>query len=120
MKGWIDDQHRAMVEVMIAVHPLCERKAIHAWIDTAFDGHLVLPKSLIDQIGLELLAETEAILADGSIAKLKCFYGVVDWLDESVPVQVVENEGQLPLVGTGLLSCLELRINYREKICTLS
>jgi hypothetical protein len=35
-------------------------------------------------------------------------------------VQVVENVGGIPLIGTALLSNVDLRINYRDRVCTLS
>jgi clan AA aspartic protease len=120
LKAWIDEEHRAMVEVHAASHATGQRKIIHAWIDTAFDGHLVMPKSEIERLHLGVLADTDAILADGSTARLRCYYCVVDWMDQIVPVQVVENVGGLPLIGTALLSAVDLRINYRTRVCTLS
>jgi clan AA aspartic protease len=109
-----------MVEVQVANHARAPRQNIHAWIDTAFDGHLVMPKSEIERLGLGVLADTDAVLADGSTARLRCYYCVVDWMDQVVPVQVVENNGSLPLIGTSLLSLVDLRINYRNRVCTLS
>ena len=67
MRAWIDDQNRAMVEVSIASHARSKRENVEAWLDTAFDGHLVMPKSEIVRLGLGVLADTDAVLADGSI-----------------------------------------------------
>ena len=120
MKAWVDEENRAMVEVQVASHARSKRQAIHAWIDTAFDGYLVMPKSEIERLSLGVLADTDAVLADGSTIRLRCYYCVVDWLDEIIPVQVVENNGNLPLVGTSLLAKVDLRINYRTGECTLS
>ena len=120
MKAWVDEENRAMVEVHIATHARAERQAIHAWIDTAFDGHLVLPKSVIDILGLDVIADTDAILADGSTTRLRCYYCVIEWLGQMIPAQVVENAGNLPLIGTELLSKVDLRINYRSGVCTLT
>ena len=120
MKAWIDEENRAMVEVCVANHARSQRQSIQAWIDTAFDGHLVMPKSEIERLGLSVLADTDPVLADGSTARLRCYYCVVDWMDQTIPVQVVENIGNLPLVGTALLSMVDLRINYRTEVCTLS
>lgn len=108
------------MEVHVAYHAQAPRKAVDAWIDTAFDGHLVMPKSEIERLGLGVLADTDAMLADGSTVRLRCYYCVVDWLGQAVPAQVVENTGGLPLVGTALLSRVDLRINYRTGACTLS
>ena len=62
MRAWIDNQNRAMVEVSIASHARSKREKIEAWIDTAFDGHLVMPKSEIVRLGVGVLADTDAVL----------------------------------------------------------
>jgi clan AA aspartic protease len=120
VKAWIDEENRATIEVWIANHAKSNRQAVNAWIDTAFDGHLVLRKSEVERLDLGVLADTTAILADGSKGRLRCYYCVVDWMGSTVPVQVVENSGSLPLLGLALLSSADLRINYRERTCTVS
>jgi len=120
VKAWVDEENRAMVEVQVANHARSERQPIHAWIDTAFDGYLVMPKSEIERLSLGVLADTDAFLADGSTARLRCYYCVVEWLDQIIPAQVIENVGNFPLIGTALLADVDLRINYRTSECTLS
>ena len=120
MKAWVDEENRAMVEVQVANHARTERQPIQAWIDTACDGYLVMPKSEIERLSVAVLADTDAVLADGSTARLRCYYCVVEWLEQIVPVQVVENIGNLLLVGTALLAKVDLRINYRTRECTLT
>lgn len=120
MKAWIDENNRAMVEVHLANHATAQRQSINAWIDTAVDGHLVMPRPDIERLDLGVLADTDAVLADGSIARLRCYYCIVDWIGQVIPVQVVENTGNFPLLGTALLSFVDLRINYRTRECTLS
>ncbi len=109
-----------MLEVNFAKLARAQRQTIQAWIDTAFDGHLVMPKSEIERLGLGVLADTDAVLADGSTTRLRCYYCVVDWMNQTIPIQVVENNGTLPLVGTALLSMVDLRINYRSGTCSVS
>jgi clan AA aspartic protease len=120
VRAWIDSQNRAMVEVSIANHARSKRESVEVWIDTAFDGHLVMPKSEIVRLGLGVLADTDAVLADGSTTRLRCYYCVVDWLGETIPIQVVENTGSLPLIGTALLCMADIRINYRSGSCSVS
>lgn len=120
VKAWIDEDDRAMVEVQVDNHARTESQSIHAWIDTAFDGHLVMPKIEIERLSLGVLADTDAVLADGSTARLHCYYCVVDWLDGITSVQVVESAGNLPPIDTSLLAKVDLRINYRTGECTLS
>ena len=74
-----------------------------AWIDTAFDGHLVFPLPLIQELELQSLVDTEAILADGRKVTLETFVCYLDWFGRLIPLQVIANDGKLPLLGTGLL-----------------
>jgi len=41
-------------------------------------------------------------------------------MGQTVPVQVVENIANPPLIGTALLKMTDLRINFREGICSIS
>lgn len=66
MMGSIDESGRALLDVQISRKLNAEGLAVTTWIDTAFDGHLVLPLQLIKELELDSLAQTEAILADGS------------------------------------------------------
>lgn len=66
MKAWVDQENRAMVEIQVASHARSKRHAIPAWIDTAFDGYLVMPKSEIERMSLGVLADTDAVLAYGA------------------------------------------------------
>lgn len=66
MFGQVDDRGRALVRISISKDLASSAIPVTTWIDTAFDGHLVFSRKLIEELGLEVLAETEAILADGS------------------------------------------------------
>lgn len=73
----------------------------------------------IKELELEPLAETEAILADGSRVILETFLCDIDWFDERMSLQVIANEGRFPLLGTGLLELRTLLIDYRQKTVAL-
>ena len=113
------DQGRALLDIRISNKLNGEYAVVTAWIDTAFDGHLVLSLELIHELELESLVETEAILADGSRVTLETFVCFVDWFDERLPLQVIANDGRFPLLGTGLLEERVLRIDYRSKTVVL-
>ena len=120
MKGHVDDNRRALLNVAIRSKLNAEATAFDAWIDTAFDGHFVFSTTLIEQLGLETLVETDAILADGTKVTLETFVAYMDWFGELIPVQVVANEGQFPLLGTALLDDRHLHIDYRNRAVELS
>lgn len=115
MNGFVDDRHRALIPISVASGIRVASMEVVAWIDTAFDGHLVFSRPLINSLNLESLVETEAILADGSKVALESYYCVVDWFGTKVPVQVIESDGRFPLIGTGLLQGRTVHIEYAAK-----
>jgi len=117
--GIVDERNRALIDVPVRRTLNSRQVSVTAWIDTAFDGHLVFPKRLIEELDLESLVETEAILADGRRVTLETFVCYVDWFGNLIPLQVVANDGKLPLVGTGLLEERVLHIDYLDKQLTL-
>ena len=115
MKGFVDDRNRALLPIQVASSLKAEPLEVLVWIDTAFDGHLVFSKELIRKLQLESLVETEAILADGSKITMESYFCVMDWFGQMVPVQVIENDGKFPLLGTGLLEGRTIHISYDAK-----
>lgn len=115
MNGKVDDKNRALLEVNVRSKIGDAAKPIVAWVDTAFDGHFVFSSKLIDDLRLESLVETEAILADGTLVSLETFVAYLDWFGELIPVQVIANDGQFPLLGTALLDACRLKIDYVDK-----
>lgn len=119
MIGRVDDQGRALLDVLISNKLNDAYAPVTAWVDTAFDGHLVFPHELIEQLKLESLAETEAILADGSKVTLEPFVCYVDWFGNRLPLQVIANNGRFPLLGTALLEQRVLHVDYVSKSLSL-
>ena len=119
MMGFVDEGGRALLDVRISNKLKGEFFSVRTWIDTAFDGHLVLSLGLIKELELESLVETEAILADGSRVCLDTFFCYVDWFGEILPLQVIANEGRFPLLGTSLLEHRVLHIDYPKKQVSL-
>jgi clan AA aspartic protease len=112
VKGHVDPSRRALVEVSIGNSPTEHTTTVEVWIDTGFDGHLVLPRSLIERVALEFLTPSPAILADGNKVELDMFYCYLRWFDQILPVTVVANDGHAALLGTELLKDCRLFIDY--------
>lgn len=114
MNGHVDDSGRALVAVKIQPSELASAEEVEAWIDTGFTGDLVLPKVLIENLGLSQSATVSAILADGSHVEMRAYSCLIDWFGELRKLEVVANEGNCPLLGIGLLEGHELQISYRS------
>jgi predicted aspartyl protease len=52
-----------LIEVSIGSEPASEKAAVMVWVDTAFNGGLVLPRTEIDKLGLKECSSTPAVLA---------------------------------------------------------
>ncbi len=88
---------------------------ITVWIDTAFNGGLVIPRQYIERLGLKQASTTGAILADGRLVDLETFTCHLEWFDGEYRTQVVANDGTFPLLGTLLLADRKLSIDYKTK-----
>lgn len=119
MNGRVDESNRALLEISVCAQVNGNYSPVLTWIDTAFDGHLVFSGKLIEELHLEVLAKTEAVLADGSKVVLDTYLCYVDWFGDRKALQVIANEGRFPLVGTGLLDGRVLHVDYVAREVTL-
>ena len=103
MNGIVHEKLRALLRVPVSASRGGERREISVWIDTAFNGGLVIPKNQIEQLGLVQESSAEAILADGQLVELETYCCFLDWFGQTCETQIVANESEFPLLGTMLL-----------------
>jgi clan AA aspartic protease len=120
MNGFVDDKSRALVSVPVAATKAGQRTELAAWIDTAFNGGLVLPRHLIELLGLVKESSAEAILADGNTVELETYACFFDWFGATYETQIVANDGEYPLLGTMLLTDRKLEIDYKATTVALT
>lgn len=119
MKGFVDDELRALLEVEIGSTRQGAKTTLVVWVDTAFNGGLVLPRQEIERLGLKESSSTPAILADGQQVELSTYTCFLNWFGKEYRTQVVANDGAKPLLGTVLLAGRDLSISYRRNTVTL-
>ena len=112
MNGFVDDKLRAMISVPMAATSEGDRIDLEVWIDTAFNGGLVIPRKHIQSLGLIKESSAEAILADGKLVELETFGCFIEWFGMTHETQVIANDGEYPLLGTMLLNGRKLEIDY--------
>lgn len=120
MIGHVDDQLRALVRVPVAASRDGPRHEVAAWVDTAFNGGLTIPRALIDDLGLPQESSIEAVLADGRTVALETFGCYLDWFGGTYQTQVVASDGAYPLLGTLLLADRRLAIDYAARTVELT
>jgi clan AA aspartic protease len=112
MTGRVDLAGRALLPVTLR-HPTGSPDlTFDTWIDTGFNGDLVLPGDLITRLGLPIGVSNRAVLADGSEIAIDAYLGQMDWFGTRRSVEVIANDGRFPLLGVGLLVGRVLRIDY--------
>ena len=118
--GHVDDQFRALVRVPVGATRDGPRQELVAWVDTAFNGGLTIPRALVAGLGLPQESSVEAVLADGRTVALETFGCYFDWFGGTYQTQVVASDGAYPLLGTLLLSDRRLAIDYAARTVELS
>ncbi len=106
---------------MIAVTIVADgsQQAVDVWIDTGFTGELVFPITIINRLGLTKSGSIDAILADGSQIELDTYTCRIQWFKGERTLEVIANDGEIPLLGVGLLLGRELRIDYTNLTLSL-
>ncbi len=116
MNGIVDEFGRALVALKIRSAAKEDPVEITVWVDTAFNGELVVPRAMIEPLGLEQSAGILARFADGNEVTLESYTCVLDWFGEQRAVEVIANNGQMPLLGSVCLStigcCLTTGTSY--------
>jgi predicted aspartyl protease len=79
LNGHVDEKLRALVPIRIAStngQNVCD---LWAWVDTAFNGSLVVPGSAQETLDLIVESTAEAILADWTKVQLETFGCQIEW-----------------------------------------
>jgi len=119
VKGYVDESLRALMEVSVGAKKDAEKAPLTVWIDTAFNGGLVIPHSHIGSFGLKKSSTTQAVLADGQAVDLETFTCYLEWFGNVYRTQAVASDAEFPLLGTMLLVNRQLAIDYKSKTVAL-
>ena len=115
MNGEVDSSARALIVLHVRPTQDAEPNELTAWIDTAFTAELVIPRPTSEALGLPQSAAVLAGLADGTEVVLESYSCVIEWFGDARVIEVIENDGQFPLLGVGLLRDRRLEIDYRTR-----
>ena len=119
MKGHVDQSGRAFLPVEIVSEKFPTGIRIDVWIDTGFTGDLVLPEPVVRHLDLPLSGSVDGILADGSQTELRTYHCELRWFGRDRHLEVIANNGEVPLLGVGLLLAKKLRVDYTNLVVSL-
>lgn len=115
MNGHVDGYGRALLTVTLRPAKAEQVSEVEVWVDTGFNGDLVLPRRTIEELGLPASGSVKAVLADGSQVKLRTYSCIIDWFGEQRELEIVSNDGEYPLLGVGLLLGHDLHVSYQTE-----
>ena len=105
--------HLEAVVTLPLLGPAGRTREVAAVVDTGFNGYLVLPPTLVADLGLPVVGDGEAVLADGSEAVFDV-YGVTMLWDGQERYVETGAVGVDPLVGMAMLDNHDLSIEVRD------
>lgn len=120
MIGFVDEEHRALLSLPISASRESPRRDIVVWIDTAFNGSLAIPREQVLELELVQQSSAEAVLANGQTVELETYTCYFDWFGNTFETQIAASDGAFALLGTMLLECHHLDINYQTKSVELT
>ena len=110
--GVVSTEHEATIGLTL-IGDEGQQVRVQAVIDTGFDGWLLLPRTIIEELRYAWLGRNDTVLADGSATSLNAYEGYVVW-DRRRRTIYVHEADSTPLVGMGLLKDHELNIQVRN------
>lgn len=119
MIGSVDSQGRALLPISIRRTQDTPEAAVNVWVDTGFNGDLVLPKRLIKGLGLTRSDVIQTTLADGREVRIASYIAWLDWFGECIEVEVCASEGENVLLGVFLMLGRRLIVDYAEMTLSL-
>ena len=100
--------------ISLPVHgPAGRAQEIDVVIDTGYNGYLTLPPGLVAELGLPVVGDGEATLADGSEVVFDVHSVTVLWDGQSRYVEA-DATGGTPLLGMLLLDGHDLSVRVRS------
>jgi clan AA aspartic protease len=106
--GVVNDGREAVIQIVLMGEEK-RLKSLPVVIDTGFTGYLMIPESLVMELGWVYRGVQEAILGDGSSCDFEVYVGSVIWDGQVRTVEVNACKSGM-LVGMGLLEGWKLEV----------
>ena len=78
IEGFVNANLEAVVTIPL-LGPAGQTREVAAMVDTGFNGYLTLPPTLVAELGLSVVGDGEAILADGREVAFDVYSVTVVW-----------------------------------------
>ena len=97
-----------------------EGRKVGALLDAGFNGHIMLPVAVIEELGLDQIGISDYLTASGDAKLTKVYVGKIMFFDEEVEVPVLSTDADFSLAGMELFSDCRIVIERSKDIVEVS
>lgn len=101
--GRVNENYEAVIPIALPDLPTRELHHFSAVIDTGFQGYLMLPRAVVQQLGLTVIDTRDLVIGNEETYRFDLCASVILWEDEPIPIPILVSETQT-LVGARLLA----------------
>ena len=89
-------------------------RKIEMLLDTGFNGHLMLPQTIIDELALDQIGISDYVTASGEEAITKVYKAILNFFNEHIEVPVLSTHSDFSLVGMELFHDCKITIQKHK------
>lgn len=97
-----------------------EGKGLDFLLDTGFNGHLMLPKKIIEKMELKEIGYSDYSTASGGNIKTEIFKASINFFGEETEVSVLATDAEFSLAGIELFSNCKIVIEKHSEIVEIT
>ena len=95
-------------------------KIIEMLLDTGFNGHIMLPQNIIDELKLEKIGVSDYVTASGEKRLTYVHKGEIEFFDEEIEVPVLSTNANFSLAGMELFHQCKVTIERHKDVVELN
>lgn len=93
-----------------------EGRKIEMLLDTGFNGHIMLPESIISELALDQIGISDYLTASGDDKLTKVYKGEIEFLGEKIEVPILSTDADFSLAGMELFHSCRIVVERSKNI----
>ena len=93
-----------------------EGRKIEALLDTGFNGHIMLPDSVIRELALDQIGIPDYLTASGDDKVTSVYKGQIEFLNEKIEVPILSTDADFSLAGMELFHNCKILVERSKNL----
>ena len=93
-----------------------EGRKIEALLDTGFNGHIMLPDSIIRELALDQIGISDYLTASGDNKVTLVYKGKIEFLNEKIEVPILSTDADFSLAGMELFHNCKILVERSKNL----